>query len=152
MCKSITRKYRLQNCKAVVYKTLGIDYGEKRTGIAISDALNIIASPLCSINTTEIFNFLDEIIVKEKIDSVVIGEPKNLNGTPTDSSAMIEKFIIALSQKFPLLKIHRMDERFTSKIAQKAILASGVSKKKRRDKYLVDKVSASIILQSFLNA
>jgi putative Holliday junction resolvase len=135
-----------------VAKALGIDYGKKRIGIAISDSLQIIASALTTVNTPDIFIFLDDLLKKQEIDCIVVGEPKNLDGTPTDSTAITEEFVAKLSKKYSQIPIKRIDERFTSKIAKQSILDAGIKKMKRRDKALVDKVSAAIILQSYLDA
>ena len=133
-------------------KVLGIDYGEKRVGVAISDSLQIIASSLTTIETKQFFLFLIELLQKEDIDRFVVGEPKNLDGTATDSTEMTENFVEKLSIKYPNIPIKRIDERFTSKIAKQSILDAGTKKSKRRDKRLVDKVSAAIILQSHLDS
>ena len=133
-------------------KAIGIDYGKKRVGIAISDSLQIIASALTTIDTPNIFTFLKDLLEKEEIDCFVIGEPKNLDGTPTDSTVITKEFVAKLSKKYPHISIKRIDERFTSKIAKQSILDAGIKKMKRRDKALVDKVSAAIILQSYLDA
>ena len=132
-------------------KAIGIDYGKKRIGIAISDSLQMIASVLITIDTPNIFTFLKDLIEKEEIDCVVVGEPKNLDGSSTDSTEITEKFVEKLSKKHPQIPIKRIDERFTSKIAKQSILDAGIKKMKRRDKALVDKVSAAIILQSYLD-
>ena len=133
-------------------KALGIDYGKKRVGIAISDSLQIIASALTTIDTLNIFTFLKDLLEKEEIDCFVIGAPKNLDGTSTDSTVITKEFVAKLSKKYPHISIKRIDERFTSKIAKQSILDAGIKKMKRRDKSLVDKVSAAIILQSYLDA
>ena len=132
-------------------KSLGIDYGSKRVGISISDSSNIIANPLRTVSNDEIFNFLDGLFNKENIGTVVIGSAKNLDGKNTDSSLEIEKFVNRFVRRYPNLTIHLMDERFTSKIAIRAILDSGAKRSKRKDKFLVDKVSAAIILQDYLS-
>ena len=132
-------------------KAIGIDYGKKRIGIAISDSLPIIASVLTTIDTPNIFTFLKELLEKEEIDCFVVGEPRNLNNTATDSTAITEEFVVTLSKKHPQIPIKRIDERFTSKIAKQSILDAGIKKMKRRNKALVDKVSAVIILQSYLD-
>ena len=132
-------------------KSLGIDYGSKRIGISISDSSNIIANPLTTVSNDEIFNFLDGLFNKENIGTVVIGSAKNLDGKNTDSSLEIEKFVDRFVRRYPNLTIHLMDERFTSKIAIRAILDSGAKRSKRKDKFLVDKVSAAIILQDYLS-
>ncbi len=95
--------------------------------------------------------FLDDLLKKEEIDCFVVGEPKNLDGTPTDSTVITEKFVEKLAKKHPQTSIKRIDERFTSKIAKQSILDAGIKKMKRRDKFLVDKVSSAIILQSYLD-
>ena len=133
-------------------KAIGIDYGKKRVGIAISDSLQIIASALTTIDMPNIFTFLKDLLEKEEIDCFVVGEPKNLDGTPTDSTVITKEFVAKLSKKYPHISIKRIDERFTSKIAKQSILDAGIKKMKRRDKALVDKVSAAIILQSYLDA
>ena len=133
-------------------KVIGIDYGKKRVGIAVSDSLQIIASALTTIDTPNIFTFLKDLLEKEEIDCFVVGEPKNLDGTPTDSTVITKEFVAKLSKKYPHISIKRIDERFTSKIAKQSILDAGIKKMKRRDKALVDKVSAAIILQSYLDA
>ena len=132
-------------------KSLGIDYGSKRVGISISDSSNIIANPLRTVSNDEIFNFLDGLFNKENIGTVVIGSAKNLDGKNTDSSLEIERFVNRFVSRYPDLTIHLMDERFTSKIAIRAILDSGAKRSKRKDKFLVDKVSAAIILQDYLS-
>jgi putative Holliday junction resolvase len=133
-----------------VAKALGIDYGKKRVGIAITDSLQIISSPLGTIETNKIFVFLKDLFKKEDIDCIVVGEPINLDGLATDSTEITEEFVVKLSKKYPQILIKRIDERFTSKIAKQSILEAGTKKIKRKDKSLVDKVSAAIILQSYL--
>ena len=131
-------------------KALGIDYGKKRVGIAITDSLQIISSPFATIDTKKIFVFLKDLFKKEDIDCIVVGEPINLDGLATDSTEITEEFVVKLSKKYPQILIKRIDERFTSKIAKQSILEAGTKKMKRKDKSLVDKVSAAIILQSYL--
>ena len=132
-------------------KALGIDYGTKRTGIAITDAMQIIASGLTTVAKHTLTDFIADIVIKENIECFVVGEPKNLDGSATDSTGHINGFIKRLKQQYPPIPVHLIDERFTSKIAKQSILASGVKKKERRNKALVDEVSATIILQSFLD-
>ncbi len=131
-------------------KILAIDYGSKRVGVAISDSLKIIATGLLTVSTINIYSFLEEIIQKEKISHIVIGLPKNLDDSNTDSTYEISVFINKLKQLYSNIVVDSIDERFTSSMAKKTILSSGVSKKRRRDKALVDQVSATIILQSYL--
>ena len=132
-------------------KALGIDYGTKRTGIAITDAMQIIATGLTTVATHTLDDFIADIVLKEDIDCFVVGDPKNLDGTNTDSTAHVSGFVKRLQKLYPTTLVHQIDERFTSKIAKQSILASGVKKKSRQNKALVDKVSATIILQNFLD-
>ena len=131
-------------------KILAIDYGSKRVGVAITDSLKIIATGLSTVPTNNIYYFLEDIIQKEKISHIVIGLPKNLDNSNTDSTYEISVFINKLKQLYSNIVIESIDERFTSSMAKKTILSSGVNKKRRRDKALVDQVSATIILQSYL--
>ena len=132
-------------------KAVGIDYGTKRVGISISDSSQIIATALCVVENKNIFPFLKYLLEKEEVDTIVIGEAKNLDNTETDSSKQIYQFIEKLKNKFPKILIKTIDERFTSKIAFQSIIDSGIKKKKRQNKSLIDKVSATIILQDFLS-
>jgi len=134
-----------------VGKALGIDYGTKRTGIAITDAMQIIASGLTTVATHSLDDFIADITLKENIDCFVVGNPKNLDGTNTDSTGHVNGFVKRLQKLHPTTLVHQIDERFTSKIAKKSILASGIKKKERQNKTLVDKVSATIILQNYLD-
>ena len=132
-------------------KALGIDYGTKRTGIAITDAMQIIATGLTTVATHNLDDFITDIVAKENIECFVIGDPKSLDGSATDSTGHIKGFVKRLQKKYPQIPVHQVDERFTSKIAKQSILASGVKKKGRQNKALVDEVSATIILQSYLD-
>ncbi|MBT7726557.1 MAG: Holliday junction resolvase RuvX [Flavobacteriales bacterium] len=134
----------------MVAKAVGIDYGTKRIGISISDSSQIIATSLCAIENKNIFSFLKELLEKEEVDTIVIGEAKNLDTTETDSSKQIYQFVEKLKNQFPKILIKTIDERFTSKIAFQSIIDSGIKKKKRKNKSLIDKVSATIILQDYL--
>ncbi|MBT5699521.1 MAG: Holliday junction resolvase RuvX [Flavobacteriales bacterium] len=131
-------------------KAVGIDYGTKRIGISISDSSQIIATSLCAIENKHIFSFLKELLEKEEVDTIVIGEAKNLDTNETDSSKQIYQFVEKLKNQFPKILIKTIDERFTSKIAFQSIIDSGVKKRKRKNKSLIDKVSATIILQDYL--
>ena len=131
-------------------KAVGIDYGTKRIGISISDSSQIIATSLCAIENKNIFSFLKDLLEKEEVDTIVIGEAKNLDTTETDSSKQIYQFVEKLKNQFPKILIKTIDERFTSKIAFQSIIDSGIKKKKRKNKSLIDKVSATIILQDYL--
>ena len=130
---------------------VAIDYGGKRTGIAATDDMQIIASGLTTVPTAEVISFLKEYAILNTLEAFVVGEPKRLHGEASDIETEIKPFIEKLKIAFPNLEIHRIDERFTSKMAFDTMIKSGISKKKRRDKGLVDKISATLILQDFLN-
>ena len=132
-------------------KVLGIDYGTKRTGLAITDATQLIASGLTTVLTHDLDSFISDLVSKEDISSFVVGKPVNLDGSSTDSTSHVNGFIKRLKQKYPTISVHQIDERFTSKIAKQSILASGMKKQERQNKALVDKVSATIILQNYLD-
>lgn len=131
-------------------RILALDYGLKRTGIAVTDPLQIIATSLETIQTPELFDYLKKYFLREKVECLVVGEPRNLNNTRVGISDEIDRFILRFVQEFPAIPVKRIDERFTSKIAQQTILAAGKNKKARRDKSIVDRISAVIILQSYL--
>lgn len=132
-------------------RIIGIDYGQKRTGIAATDPMKIIASPLTTVPTKEIFKFLKDYCTKEPVERFVVGMPKNLQNEDTDSTAAVGKFVIKLKNLFPGIDINEVDERFTSKIAFSAMVEGGMKKKDRRNKANIDKVSATLILQSYLD-
>ena len=129
---------------------LAIDYGKKRTGIAVTDDFQIIASGLTTVNTKDVFSFLENYIQNEKVELFLIGEPKQMNNKPSESEALIIPFIEKLKNKFKQIPIKRVDERFTSKMAFQTMIDSGLSKKKRQNKALIDEISATIILQTYL--
>jgi len=131
-------------------KIVALDFGIKRIGVAMTDDLNIIASGLDTVSNENILSFLKNLTINNKIDTIVIGKPLQKNNQPSDIEVEILKFINILKNNFPLIKLDRYDERFTSVIAKKVILESGINKTKRRNKSLVDKISATIILQSYL--
>ena len=131
-------------------KIVALDFGIKRIGVAMTDDLNIIASGLDTVSNENILSFLKKLTIKNKIDTIVIGKPLQKNNQPSDIEVEILKFINVLKNNFPLIKLDRYDERFTSVIANKVIVESGINKTKRRNKSLVDKISANIILQSYL--
>jgi len=132
-------------------KALGIDFGTKRTGLAITDAMQIIAGGLTTILTHLLDDFIEDLVQKESIECFVVGDPKNLDGSNTDNTGHVNGFIKRLKKNYPEITVHQIDERFTSKIAKQSILASGIKKKERRNKALVDEVSATIILQNYLD-
>ena len=131
-------------------RILAIDYGEKRIGIAITDDLQIIASGLTTIETKKIFSFLTHYLKIENIELFIVGEPKQLNNTESESEKFIKPFVEKLSKTFPKIPIKRIDERFTSKMAFQTMIDSGLKKKQRQNKALIDEISATIILQSYL--
>ena len=132
-------------------RIIAIDYGTKRTGLAVTDPLQIIASGLCTVNTPELLPFLQKYTATEPFEAFVIGEPKRMNNEASDVEVQIQKFIQKLQEAFPTIPIHRYDERFTSKLAFKAMIDSGLKKKQRQNKALIDEISATIILQEFLS-
>ncbi|HIA12946.1 MAG TPA: Holliday junction resolvase RuvX [Flavobacteriales bacterium] len=131
-------------------RVLAIDFGQKRVGIAVTDPDQIIASGLTTIRSFEIFDFLREYFNKEEVECVIIGEAVQMNNKPADSMKLINPFIKKFEKTFPDIPLHRIDERFTSLLAKDTILRSGVNRKTRQNKALIDKVSATIILQSYL--
>ncbi len=131
-------------------RILAIDYGIKRTGIAVTDELQIIASGLTTIPSDTIISFLKDYFSKENVSTVLIGEPKQMNGLPSESAPIIEKFVETFSVEFPQMKVIRVDERFTSKMAFQTMIDSGLRKRQRQNKGLVDEISATILLQYFL--
>lgn len=131
---------------------LGIDFGLKRTGIAITDENNIIASGLKTVATSELMSFLKKTVLDKNVGTLVLGEPKRLNMEDSHSSPNVRLFKEALEKEFPHTKIVMVDERFTSKMAMQSLVQGGVSKKKRRNKELIDEVSATLILQSYLSS
>ena len=131
-------------------RILCFDYGAKRIGIAVTDELRIIASPLVTCDTYEIFNFVDQYISKHNIELFLVGMPLDLRGKPTDATKLTKSFISSLSKKYPNINVDTYDERFTSKIAKDSLIELGKTKKYRRNKRNIDKISASIILQSYL--
>jgi putative Holliday junction resolvase len=131
-------------------RIIGIDYGTKRVGIATTDPLQIIASGLTTVATPNIFTFLEDYLSKEAVECIVVGEPTNEDGTPAQIAHLVVGFIRKLEKLFPTIKIETQDERYTSRQAKQIILQSGAKKKKRQDKSLVDKVSATLILQAYM--
>jgi putative Holliday junction resolvase len=132
-------------------RILSIDYGQKRTGIAVTDDFQIIASGLTTIPSTDIIPFLKTYFSKENVETVIIGEPKQMNGLPSESTEIIEIFITQFHTEFPNMKMERVDERFTSKMAFQTMIDSGLKKKQRQNKGLIDEIAATILLQDYLN-
>ena len=132
-------------------RILSIDYGKKRTGIAVTDPLQMIANGLATVETTELIDFLNDYLAKEDVDTIVVGQPRQTNGEDSENMKRITPFVNRLRKLHPDTKIEFFDERFTSVLAHRAILDSGISKKARQDKALVDKISATIILQGYMD-
>ena len=131
-------------------RILAIDFGKKRTGIAVTDELQIIASGLTTVATEDLISFLKEYIKKENVELFIIGKPNQLDNTDSESEALILPFLEKLKKQIPHIQTHRIDERFTSKMAFQTMIDGGLKKKQRRNKALVDEISATIILQSYL--
>lgn len=133
-------------------RILAIDYGKKRTGLAVTDPLRITANPLLTIETKELINWLQTYFEKEKVDIVVIGHPTQMNGEESESMNYIRPFIGNFKKQFPTIPITMYDERFTSVLAHQAMIAGGMKKKDRQDKAIVDKIAACIILEGYLDS
>ena len=131
-------------------RILAIDYGLKRVGIAVTDPLKIIANSLATVETSTLLSFLSDYFSKEQVECIVVGLPKQMNNQPSESMKYIEVFVNKFRASFPNIPVEYMDERFTSKIAVQAMVQGGVKKMDRRNKALIDSVSATIILQSYL--
>ena len=131
-------------------RLLALDYGTKRVGIAVTDELQLIASGLCTIRTHDCMDFLIEYLSKESVSTIVMGIPKNLRNLNTDATPYVKGFAKQIRKQFPEMKVELIDERFTSKIAFQSIIDGGLKKKARQDKALVDEVSATLILQSYM--
>ena len=132
-------------------RILAIDYGQKRTGIAVTDEMQIIASGLTTIASETAIDFLAAYFSKEKVEKVLIGEPKQMNNEPSQSAPIIEAFVEKFKAQFPDMPLERVDERFTSKMAFQTMIDSGLKKKQRQDKALIDEISATIMLQDYLS-
>jgi putative Holliday junction resolvase len=132
-------------------KILGIDYGEKRCGLAITDSAQIVAAPLKTVDTKTIFSELKSLIDREKINTIVVGEARYLNGEQSATTLLQQQFCDKLQKNFPDVSLHRVDETYTSKMAQQSLLMSGMKKKERQQKGNLDMVSAAILLQSYLD-
>lgn len=132
-------------------RILAIDYGQKRTGIAVTDELQIIASGLTTVPSETALAFLKDYFEKENVMKVLIGEPKQMNGQPSESTPIIEAFVQKFKATFPEMPLLRVDERFTSKMAFQTMIDSGLSKKQRQNKGLIDEISATIMLRDYLS-
>jgi putative Holliday junction resolvase len=131
-------------------RILAIDYGLKRTGLAVTDPLKIIATGLATVESKRLMPFLKDYLKNEEVELIIIGEPKNLDDTDTHATPLVKKIINELEKNFTSIPIEKVDERFTSKMASRAMIEMGLKKKKRRDKALLDEIAATILLQEYL--
>jgi putative holliday junction resolvase len=132
-------------------RIMAIDYGMKRTGIAVTDPLKIIASALTTVESARIFTFLEEYMKKETVERILIGDPRNLDDSPTHLTADVQRIIGILQKKFPAIPIQTVDERYSSVMASRSLVEMGMKKSRRREKGLVDQVAATMMLQEYLN-
>ena len=132
-------------------RLLAIDYGKKRCGLAVSDPLQIIATGLTTVETRELLAYLRTYFFKEEVEKVLIGMPMSLRNEATDATPLVESFIKVFQQKFPLMPLELLDERFTSKMAFQTMIDSGLHKKDRQNKALIDEISATILLQGYMS-
>ena len=133
-------------------RILSIDYGKKRTGLAVTDPLQLIAGGLATVSTSTLFEFLTQYVAKEPVERIVIGEPKQPNGQPSENLERVKQFVNRWRKAMPQIPIEFYDERFTSVLAHQAMLEGGLHKKARQDKALVDEISATIILQDYMRS
>ena len=131
-------------------RIISIDYGAKRTGLAVTDPLQIIATGLTTVESKQLIPFLKDYFAKEEVELIIIGEPKNWDDTDTHATALVEKIIKQLEKNFPKIPIKKVDERYTSKMAKDAMLEMGLKKMQRRNKKLVDEIAATIMLQEYM--
>lgn len=132
-------------------RIISIDYGLKRTGLAVTDPLKIIATGLTTLESRQLIPFLKDYFSKEQVELIIIGEPKNLDDSDTHATSLVKKIISELQKNFPLIPIQKVDERFTSKMASRAMIEMGLKKKQRQNKALVDEIAATMMLQEYLH-
>lgn len=133
-------------------RILSIDYGKKRTGLAVTDPLKLIAGGLATVSTSELFNYLQDYIKKEQVEKIIIGKPLQTNGEPSENLNRVQQFVNRWKKAVPQIPIEYYDERFTSVLAHRTILDSGIGKKARQNKALVDEISATILLQDYMES
>ena len=133
-------------------RILSVDYGKKRTGLAVTDPLQLMAGGLATVSTSELFEYLQQYIAREPVERIVIGEPRQPNGEPSENLARVQQFVNRWRKSVPQVPIEYYDERFTSVLAHQAMIDGGLKKKARRDKALVDEISATIILQNYMES
>ena len=129
---------------------MAIDYGVKRTGLAVTDPVRIIATALSTVETPTLLQYIKEYCAREEVDEFVVGDARHMDGTPSESMQYIEPFVAELTKAFPNKKISRIDERFTSKMAFQTMIDSGLKKKDRRNKGMIDQIAATIMLQDYM--
>ncbi|GAC1418897.1 MAG: Holliday junction resolvase RuvX [Flavisolibacter sp.] len=132
-------------------RILSIDYGGKRTGLAVTDPLQIIATGLCTVETHKLLEFLKDYLLKQEVERIIIGMPLNWDDSATHATPLVQKFILVLQKNFPKIPIIEVDERFTSKLASRAMVEMGMKKKQRQNKGMVDQIAATILLQDYLS-
>jgi putative Holliday junction resolvase len=135
-----------------VARILSIDYGKKRTGIAVTDPLQIIANGLATVSTSELLSYLKDYLSREQVEKIIIGRPMQTNGQPSENLQRVEQFVNRWKKEMPDVPVEYVDERFTSVLAHQAMIDGGLRKKARQDKALVDKISATIILEDYLRS
>jgi putative Holliday junction resolvase len=133
-------------------RLMAIDYGKKRTGVAVTDPAQIIANGLTTVETSKLMDFITQYLVREPVERIVVGKPKQMNNEDSENMKRVENFVKALHQKHPTIPVEFVDERFTSVLAHRAMLDGGLKKKARQNKALVDEISATIILQSYMES
>ena len=133
-------------------RIVSIDYGKKRTGLAVTDPLQLIAGGLATVSTSTLFEYLTQYVAKEPVERIVIGEPRQPNGQPSENLARVQQFVNRWRKAMPQIPIEYFDERFTSVLAHQAMLEGGLKKKARQDKALVDEISATIILEDYMRS
>ena len=133
-------------------RILAIDYGLRRTGLAVTDPFQIIATGLATVESKQVMPYLKDYVLREPVELIIIGEPRNLDDSATHATPLVEKFIKELAKTFPSIPIRRVDERFTSKMAKDAMLEMGLRKMQRRNKALVDEIAATIMLQEYMRS
>lgn len=136
----------------VMARLLSIDYGKKRTGLAVSDPLQIIANGLSTVETSKLYDFLADYLQKEEVERIIVGLPKQMNNEPSENMKRVEPFVNRLKKLYPHIPVEYYDERFTSKMAHQAMIDGGLKKKERQNKELVDEISATIILQGYMES
>lgn len=132
-------------------RILSIDYGGKRTGLAVTDPLKIIATGLCTVETPKLLAFLKEYFLRESVEKAIVGMPVNFDDSDTHATPLVKKFIVEFKKNFPAIPIEEVDERFTSKMASRAMIEMGMKKKKRQDKAMVDEIAATMMLQEYMS-